>query len=112
MSILSGRNKPKNRPTEAEPENDETDGREESVNCPEINRVKGESCLQWTWRVNCVPPVKHRFGWLPQVSVRNQGLQLRRVQTHDQRNNLPGFENFELRLLKNNLKAPENIGKY
>jgi hypothetical protein len=43
MSLLQRRNQLQNKPTEAEPENDETDG--ESINFSEITREEGKSCL-------------------------------------------------------------------
>jgi hypothetical protein len=72
MSLLQRRNELQNKPTEAEPENDENDG--ENEYCPEITREEGKSCLHLTWRVNCVPPAKHRFGWLQSMSIRNSGF--------------------------------------
>jgi hypothetical protein len=43
MPLLQRRNELQKKPTEAEPENDEIDGREESIYCPEITREKGKS---------------------------------------------------------------------
>jgi hypothetical protein len=109
MSLLQRRNELQNKPTETKSENYETDGREESIYFAQITREEGRSSLHWSWRVNCVLLIKHRFGWLPQVSVRNQGFQLRRVQTHDQWNNFPRLEKFGQRLQRNNSKTPENL---
>ena len=46
MSLLQRRNQFQNKPTEAEPENDENDGREESTSLPKITREKRISGVQ------------------------------------------------------------------
>jgi hypothetical protein len=45
MSLLQRRNEFQNKPTEAEPENDEIDGREKLINFPEVTREKRKSFL-------------------------------------------------------------------
>jgi hypothetical protein len=45
MPLLQRRNELQNKPTEAEPENDEIDGREKSIYFAEITRDEGKSCL-------------------------------------------------------------------
>ena len=70
MPLMSGRNEYQYKLAEAESENDKNDGRAKLINFWEITWEKVKSFVQWAWRVNSVPTIKHQFGWLQQVSVR------------------------------------------
>ena len=56
MSLLSGRNKLKNKPTETKSENNKTDGKNEYF---WEKLVKWESGVHESWRVNSIPTIKH-----------------------------------------------------